>query len=249
MGFGYLLLGYLAAFLLEITANAAPIHAGPLALLVGYALMAVGIGKLIAYQKSFRYVFFPLGLLLLTDVYRIIAMIGIWTGNTPGWITENLTEVVGWIEFGLILLFHSALLPAILRLAMSVDLPKTASAASRNLILAWIWGILYLVVHLAPLQGDAQRVFTAVLTLFNLLLILLNLFLFLSCMKNIAPEETEGEEEQPPRRHRWDLLNRLGDRFAREQEKAVETRRAETEEYLRRKKEQAEQRKNRKNKK
>ena len=234
MGFGYLLLGYLAAFLLEITANAAPIHAGPLALLVGYALMAVGIGKLIAYQKSFRYVFFPLGLLLLTDVYRIIAMIGIWTGNTPGWITENLTEVVGWIEFGLILLFHSALLPAILRLAMSVDLPKTASAASRNLILAWIWGILYLVVHLAPLQGDAQRVFTAVLTLFNLLLILLNLFLFLSCMKNIAPE---GEEEKPPHRYRWDLLNRIGDRFAREQEKAAETKRTETEEYLKRRKE------------
>ena len=249
MGFGYLLLGYLTAFLLELTLNADPINAGPLALVVGYGLMAVGIAKLTAYEKNFRLSFAPLGLLFLANVYAIVGMVGNWTGNVPGWMTDRLNSVMDWVVFALVLAFHSLLLPAVLRLAMSVDLPKTANVSSRNLILVWLWGVLYLVTRLVPAGSEAQKVFAVVLTVFDLLFILLNLFLFLSCMKNIAPEETEGEEEQPPRRHRWDLLNRLGDRFAREQEKAVETRRAETEEYLRRKKEQAEQRKNRKNKK
>ena len=239
MGFGYLLLGYLTAFILEITANA--VGAGPLALLVGYGLMAVGIWELQAYQKMFRFAFAPLGLLLATDVYRIIGMIGEWTSRSPAWMTASFTAVVEWSEFALILCFHSLLLPAVLRLAMSVELPKTAAGASRNLILVWIWGVLYSVVRLVPFSDEARKVFTVVLTVFNFLFIFLNLFLFLSCMKNIAPE---GEDEKPPHRYRWDFLNRIGDRFAREHERAAETKRKETEDYLRRRKEKREQKKN-----
>lgn len=244
MGFGYLLLGYLLAFLLEITANA--VGAGPLALLVGYGLMAVGIWKLQTYQKSFRLAFPPLALLLVTDVYRMIGMIGEWASKSPAWMTATVTSAVEWSEFALIVCFHSLLLPAVLRLAMSVELPKTAASASRNLILVWMWGILYSVVRLVPFSEEARKVFTVVLTVFNFLFIFLNLFLFLSCMKNIAPE---GEDEKPPHRYRWNLLNRIGDRFTREHERAVETSRKDIEEYLRRKKEKKEKREQKKNKK
>lgn len=240
MGFGYLLLGYLAAFILEITANA--VGAGPLALLIGYGLMAVGIGKLQAYQRSFRFAFPPLALLLVADVYRIVGMIGEWTSASPAWMTATFTSAVEWSEFALIVIFHSLLLPAVLRLAMSVELPKTATSASRNLILVWLWGILYAVVHLAPLSDEAGKVLTVVMTAFDFLFILLNLFLFLSCMKNIAPE---GEDEKPPHRYRWNLLNRIGDRFASEHERAAEKKRKETEEYLQRRKDKREQKQNR----
>ena len=62
-------------------------------------------------------------------------------------------------------------------------------------------------------------------------------------MKNIAPE---GEDERPPHRYRWNLLNRIGDRFAREQEHAVEKKREETEAYLRRRKEKRDRKQNKK---
>lgn len=241
MGFGYLLLGYLLAFLLEITANA--VGLGSIALLVGYGLMAAGIWKLHAYEKSFRFALLPLGFLLIADAYHLANMICDWVAWNPNWINETAEQIVGWIEFGLILAFHSLLLPAALRLAMSVELPKTAVSASRNLILVWIWGVLYLVVRLVPLSKEASNVFTVVLTVFNLLFILLDLFLFLSCMKNIAPE---GEDERPPHRYRWNLLNRIGDRFAREQEHAVEKKREETEAYLRRRKEKRDRKQNKK---
>ncbi len=239
MGFGYLFLGYLTAFLLEITVNA--IHAGPLALLVGYSLMAVGVWRLKAYQRSFRLALPPLALLFLVNIYRILEMFGEWFLWNPAWMSDSLGTVAGWLEFVFILLFHSLLLPAVLRLAMAVGLPKTAVAASRNLILVWIWAALYLVVRLAPLSSDAGKVFGVVLTLFDFLFIILNLFLFLSCMKNIAP----ANEDDSPRRYRWNLLNRIGDRFAREQERASETKRGETEAYLRRRKEKQEQKKKR----
>lgn len=229
------------AFLLEITASA--VGLGSIALLVGYGLMAAGIWKLRAYERLFRFALLPLGFLLIADGYHLAQMICNWAAWSPSWINGTAEQIVGWIEFGLILALHSLLLPAVLRLAMSVELPKTAVSASRNLILVWIWGVLYLVVNLAPLSEEAGKVFAVVLTVFNLLFILLDLLLFLSCMKNIAPE---GEDEQPPHRYRWDLLNRIGDRFAREQERAVDKKREETEAYLRRRKEKREQKKNKK---
>ena len=239
MGFGFLLFGYLTAFLLKSTANAVGI--GSLALLVGYGLMVVGIWKLRVYEQLFRFALLPLGFLLIADGYHLAQMICGWAAWNPNWINETADQIVGWIEFALILVFHSLLLPAVLRLAMSVELPKTAVSASRNLILVWIWGILYLIVQLVPFSKVASNFFTVVLTVFNFLFILLNIFLFLSCMKNIAPE---GETEQPPHRYRWDLLNRIGDRFAQKQEQAADKRREETEAYLRRRKEKRDQKKN-----
>ena len=240
MGFGYLFLGYLLAFLLEITASVKPLGAGPIAVLAGCVLMLIGIWKLSSYEKLFKFSAIPLGLLLLTNVYHDIEMVGAWVGKTPGWMTGGFTAAIGWIDFAAIVLLHSLLLPAILRLAMSVELPKTAVACSRNLILVWLWGILYLLSALVPFTGAAKRGVLMAQVLCNLAVILMNLWLLLTCMKNIAPEE---DPEEPPHRYRWNFLNRIGDRFIGEHERAYEKKRKETEEYLLRRKEKKEKQK------
>ncbi len=227
MGFGYLFLGYLTAFLLELTVNA--VGAGPIALLVGYALMGIGIVKLYAYQRRFRFSLIPLGLLFLENIYRIIGMICAWASWNPAWMTEKLGRAMSWAEFALILAFHVLLLPAIGKLAASVDLPKTVLATGRDLILVFFWAGLYLAVMFIPFSEELGKAFGVVLTVVNLLMILMILFLLLSCMKNIAP----ADEDDTPHRYRWNLLNRIGDRVAREHDKATETYRREAEERLR----------------
>ena len=237
MGFGYLFLGYLFSFLLEITASIKPIGAGPLAVLAGCVLMLIGVWKLSDYEKFFRFSVIPLGLLLLTNVYHDIEMVGAWVGKTPAWVTGGFTTAIGWIDFAAVILLHALLLPAILRLAMSVELPKTGTAATRNLILVGIWGVLYLAVNLIPFPATAKKGVLLAQVLCNFAVILMNLWLLLSCMKNIAPEESA---EEPPHRYRWNFLNRIGDRFFGEHERAVEKKRLETQDFLLRRKEKRE---------
>lgn len=232
-------MGYLFAFLLEITANVQPLGAGPIAVLLGCILMLAGVIKLSDFEKAFRFSTVPIGLLLFTNVFHDIAMVGAWIGKTPEWMSENVTAVFGWIDFAAVVLLHVLLLSAIARLAMSVDLRKTATAAMRNLIFAGLWGVLYLCASLIPFPGNVQKGVLLAQVLCNLAVLLLNLWLFLSCMKNIAPEE---DADQPPHRYRWDLLNRIGDRFFGEHERAAEKKRRETEDFLRRRKEKKENR-------
>ena len=239
-------MGYLFAFLLEITANVKPLGAGPIAVLVGCVLMLIGVLKLSDYEKSFRLASIPLGLLLFTDLFHGVEMVSAWVGKTPVWLSENVSAVFGWIDFAAVLLLHSLLLPAVARLASSVELSKTRTAAIRNLILVGLWGALYLCVMLIPFPEKVQKGFLLAQVLCNFVVLLLNLWLLLSCMKNIAPEE---DADQPPHRYRWNLLNRIGDRFTYEHQRAAEKKRLETEDYLRRRIERSEAKKNRKNKK
>lgn len=243
MGFGYLFLGYLFAFLLEITANVKPLGAGPLAVLLGCILMLIGVLKLSDYEKNFRLCSVPLGLLLFTNLFHDVEMVCAWIGETPVWMSEIVKSTFGWIDFVAILLLHALLLPAVARLALSVELPKTRAASTRNLVFVGLWGVLYLCAMLIPFPEKVQKGVLLAQVICNFAVILLNLWLFLSCMKNIAPEE---DTEEAPHRYRWNLLNRIGDRFTYEHERAVEKKRAETEEFLRRRMERREERKNRK---
>ena len=236
MGFGYLFLGYLLAFLLKFAAD--NIGAGPLVFLVGTVLIAVGVRLLSDYEKTFRFSYIPLGLLTLSNGYQIICMIAGWTRKTPAWMTADVNNTLEWCHVAFIVLFHVLLAIAVARLTLSIGLPKTASFALCNLILLGAWVIFAVVLKAAPLSSKAIRILTAVQVLTQISWTLFDLGLFLSCMKNIAPQ---GEEDQPPKRYRWDLLNKIGDRFFGEHERAVEKQKAETEVYLRRRKEKREQ--------
>ncbi len=237
MGFGYLFLGYLTAFLLKLTANG--IRIGAVALVLGYALMAAGLFKLRRYQARFTaalWVLLPLSLLAVYELAKMFCDLFLWN---PFWINETVTAVVSWLTLLLILLFHAALLSAIRVLAMEVGLPKLAAAAVRNLLFFGLYVVFYVLINVPGL--DSARPYLIICaTVVNVSYLLLNLLLLLSCMKNICPE---GEEEQPKHRYRWNFLNKIGDKFSETQERAVETRRRELEERMRRRAEKREQKK------
>lgn len=239
MGFGYLLIGYLVTFVLYLTANA--LQVGFLALWLGYALMIHGVRMLKKYCNSFLWTEGMLWALLLPTVYRTLgALSDLFLWELP-WMTATLGTAVSWVEFLLLIGFHGALLMSVGELAGAVGLTGTVRAARRDMIAVSLYAIVYLFVNLPITALDGIRpYFTLSLTVLNLLFILLSLFLLLSCNKNIC---RDGEEEPPPKRYRWDLLNRIGDGYAKTQEQAAERNRETAEAFLKRRKERKENRK------
>lgn len=233
MGFGYLLLGYLVTFLLKMIASA--LGVGFAALLVGYGLMAWGLHSLKRYCSFFAYAEWCLIPLFLLAIYRgaeELSELFLW--NLP-FVSQTVGSVVGWVEFAIIMLFHALLLSAIRELGMQVELNRIASAAVRNMIIVLIYAILY-VLCLLPIAAlnSVRQYFVLSLNLFNLAWIFCNLFLFLSCAKNIC---AEGQEDPEPKRYRWNFLNRVGDSFERNFQRASERSRNDVEDYLRKKQE------------
>ncbi len=236
MGFGYLLLGYLVTFLLKLAVSA--LGVGFVALLVGYGLMAWGLDTLKRYCPFFAYAQWCLIPLFLTALYHgaeDLSSLFLW--NLP-FVTSAVSKAIGWVDFAVIMLFHAALLSAIRELAMQVELKQTASASVRNMIIVFIYAVLYIFCMLPIAALDSvRRYFVLSLNLFNLAWIFCNLFLFLSCAKNIC---AEGQENPEPKRYRWNFLNRVGDSFEKNIQKAGERNKNDIEDYLRRKREKRE---------
>ena len=239
MGFGYLLLGYLTAFLLKLTANG--IGLGAAVLMLGYALMAVGLFKLRLYHSRFTaalWCLLPLSLLAVYELIKMFCDLFLWE---PSWINATATSIVSWLTLIGILVFHAALLSAIRGIAIEVGLPKIAAAAVRDLLFFGLYIVFYVLIQVPSAGLDKARPYLILCaTIVNVVCLFLNSLLLLSCTKNICPE---GEEEPPKRRYRWNFLNRLGDKYAETQERAVETRRREMEERLLRRREKREQKK------
>ena len=233
MGFGWLLIGYLVTFVFEMTANA--LKVGPLVVLLGYALMLRGLIGLRRFCKPFLIAAWILAPLFLLNLYRDLALFDEWFLWEIPFVTSSVTSAVDWLEFLFLMIFHAAMLSAVRVLALRVDLQRTAVATMRNLIVVFLFAVLYVIARLPLPELDGARPYlTLAVTVLNLAFIFLNLILLLSCTKNICPE---GEEDPPPKRYRWNLLNRIGDKFAQTQEQAVQKQREDIENHLRRRRE------------
>lgn len=230
MGFGYLLLGYLIAFLLKILASGLGI--GGVALLFGYVVMWYGISRLKLFCSSFVWAEWSMLPLLLIAVYRVLqdfAALFLW--NMP-WLSGNVASVAAWADLLLIVLMHAALLSSIRELAMGLELKHITVASMRNMILVGFYAFLYFFYQLPIGSLDGIKPYLGpTMTLLNLIWLILNLWLFLTCTKDIC---AEGDEEIAPRRYRWELLNRIGDRFGENIQKAGDRNKEEIEQYLRR---------------
>ena len=246
MGFGYLLLGYLVTFLLTMTANRLGI--GSLTLLLGEVLMLLGVINLEKYEKRFFFAKPLLAALLLGGVYQAAREVLTFCKiDLPFFSSALAGTLYNWYLFLFIMLLQAVLLLAIATLAKAVGLLHLRSKAYRNLIFLGLYGLLYLICYL-PIAAlaAAKPYLTIPMSLCLLLTIGLNLFLFLSCMKNIAPA---GEEDPAPKRYRWEFLNKVGDAFERNRREAAESGRAYAEEKLRQKKEAREKKRIQHNKK
>ncbi len=230
MGFGYLFLGYLVTFLLHTLASA--LGVGSLAMILGCAMMWTGLRGLRLFCKGFALAEWALYPMFVMGIYRLVGDLSdlfLWDLT----FFSKASNAASWIEFCLIMIFHAALLSAIREIGMQVELKKIASAAIRNMIIVFLYAATYALYWIPNAVSESVRGYlTLSITLLNLAWILCNLWLLLTCAKDIVPE---GQEEQEPKRYRWEFLNRMGDRFEENMKKAADSNRAAIEESLRKK--------------
>ena len=234
MGFGYLLIGYLVTFVIYLTLQA--LGLGGLGLLVGYGIMLLGLCQLRRFQNAFVYAKWSLIPLLVLALYEsVISLSELFLLELP-FSTQAVGVVTDWITFLLIIFFNMTLLYGIRALAMDVELPRINTMAVRNSIVVGAYGVLYVV---AQIPGTGPYLVTP-LVILQITWIALNLFLFLTCAKDICPE---GEEEITPKRYRWELLNKIGDAYERNRQRSIEQTTREAEAALRRRQEKRNQKK------
>lgn len=241
MGFGYLFLGYLVTFVLYMTVNG--LGFGGLALLVGYSTMLYGIWQLNHYHRAFawaKWLLFPMLALAVLETLKNFNALFLW-----GLPLEKavLTAVVEWLTLMFITVFHFALLFAIRALATEVGLLHIATAAIRNALFVALYVLLFSVARMPFVSEQIRGYLTLPVILVDLVWIFCNLFLFISCMKNICPA---GDEEVAERRSRFEWINRIQDAYEKNRQKSVEHTTKQTEEFLRRRKEKQERKKHKK---
>jgi len=241
MGFGYLFLGYLVTFVLSISLER--IGVGGAAFLLGYALMLRGLMELTRYQKSFSYAKWLSYPLLALSAFHLLESLNsmlVWQLPIFG---AGVLEAIGTVTLLLEVCFQLAILFGIRMLAQDVQLPKIAASAIRNGIFLILYGILRSVETMPDAWvGSFVKYVSFARGLVEIVLIACNLFLLLACNKNICPE---GDEDQPPRRSRFGLINRMNDAYDKTHQKNIENARGDAQEMVRRYREKKEQKKNR----
>ena len=234
MGFGYLLIGYLVTFVIYLTLQA--LGLGGLGLLVGYGIMLLGLFQLNRFQSAFVYPKWSLIPLLVLAIYESVTSLAeLFLIDLP-FPTQTVDTVADWATFLLIIFFNMTLLYAIRALAKDVELPRINTVAVRNSIFVGAYGVLYVV---AQIPGAGQYLVVP-LVILQIVWVVCNLFLFLTCAKDICPE---GEEEITPVRYRWEFLNKIGDAYERTRQRSIEQTTKEAEEMLRRRQEKRNQKK------
>ena len=243
MGFGYLFLGYLVTFLLYMTVSG--LGLGGVALLLGYSLMLYGLWQLNHYHRAFawsKWILLPLLLLALFDTLRELDALLLWRLPLFG---ETLVTVLDWCKLLLLIFFNLAMLYAIRMLAGEVGLLHIATAAVRNSVFVALYALLSVLARM-PFVASIQGYFNLPLVLLDLVWIICNLLLLISCTKNICPA---GDEEVAERRSRFAFVNRIQDIYEENKQKNVERATRETEDFLRKRREKRENQTNKKKKK
>lgn len=235
MGFGILFVGYAISFLVSMT------YYGYLFRLVGFCIMSVALLKLREYGKGFRY---PLIIALAMTAFGLVeSYFELATKLSlplPGFAGASAT-VMDWICMLGIILFNLALLYAIFDIAGRLELTDQRNSAVRNAIFI----VLYLILNalgMGPLSGNETfgKYFSLPIFLLQLLWVIADLVLIFSCYMYICPE---GDEDMPRRKTGIGFIDRLAEESDRRTDKAVE----DTNEYLKQK--QAERQNRRKKKK
>jgi len=244
MGFGFLFLGYLVAFVLSMTLER--LHVGGLAYLLGYALMLRGLTELTRYQKNFsyaKYLTFPL--LALAGYSLLGSFDTMFYWNLPIFVS-SVREVVSAVTDLLMLVFQCAVLFGIRMLAREVELLHIDTKALRNMIFVAMYAILYCVARF-PVSwvGSFVGYVEYAKMLVWLVLVVCNLLLLLSCNKNICPA---GDEDQPPRQSRFGFINRMNDAYNNVHQKNIDNAKRDAEAFVRRRREKKEQKNNKRKK-
>lgn len=242
MGFGYLFIGYLIAFVLYLTVQA--LGVGGLALLIGFGTMMLGLWELTHYQKVFAYAKWLCVPLLLTSAYQLVYQLGaLFLWDSP-LVAASVQSFVLWVHFFLLVAFHFFLLYAIYLICREVGIQHMATVAIRNMIFYAIYALLYVLTNSVFAQDSTARsyvLFSSIMM--QVVCTVFNLIFLISCTKNIC---AEGEEDVPQKPHRWSLLNKLDSVYDRTRQKAVDNARKDGEAMAERRRQRKEKKKSKK---
>ncbi len=199
MGFGYLLIGYFMAFAFSL-ANVYFFFD-----IIGGAVMLVGLSKLASHGTNFyRAMWADMSYLLLCLARAVLLMLKVIEAD--GWIVTALG--VGIAAASLVLQFF--ILAGIYFIARKVDLIKEEEHAKRNILYILLYYVGYIVsVLILPYLGTIANLISLALTVFGIVVIILNLILIHSCYCRICLKGQEHGERTPSR---FAIVNRFNEK-------------------------------------
>lgn len=216
MGWGLLFFGYFLEFILGMNAMFAPfVH------LVAYAFMVVGCNGLARYCKRFALPKWCALGLMLPAIWRTFAGVNDLLSLGLPFLPDVVTEVVRWIDFSGVVVFHILLALAVKELALRVGVNKNAVRAIRNLIMVGLHAAFILIQAALPVES-VVRVLYPVSLLLQLAWAICNCIMLYSCYMRIAPA---NESDAPPP-SRFAFINRIRRAMEEREQKAIEADRA-----------------------
>lgn len=216
MGFGLLLAGYIAAFLMSMTLYGWAIR------ILGCIVMILGCRKLHEYFRGFAYVEGAAALVALTGIAEGVFYV---TERINSAVPDIVKTVEGWAWFAVVLLFHLLLGWELNLAAKAVGIEKPRTTALTSMVTAVIWALTYALGIMKLIEPGFYYVLL-------LVLIVLSAVAIYGCYKNICPA---GQENAPLRRKtRIGFIDRFFEKVDEKEARALETTRAEIEERQRR---------------
>ncbi len=242
MGFGYLLLGYLIAYVISLAVGG--FGFGGIAILLGCGLMFMGLSELRRYQNAFLY---ALWMLLPVSVCALYSTVGaldeLFLWQLPIF-NETVEKAFEFSSFISSMLLQLAMLYAIRIIAADVGLGSMSTTAIRNMLIVEVYSVLMLVGNMGlQLPKGVANTLALLAMLLNITLVVCNLLLLLACNKNIC---RKGDEEITPKRSKFNSINRMTDFFEKNRRETADSTRAYAEDALRRRQEKKNKKKKRK---
>lgn len=216
MGFGFLFLGYLIEYILELNAY------GALLYLPGYGLLYLGLMNLQLYCHSFRYAKWATIPLVVLAAYRTLEGVGALFSFSVPLVTETLSTVAHYANMVLVLLFHILLALAIKDLAVRTGVKKIAASALRNMVLVVLY---YSVMIPVTVVGTLDSILYGSLLILRLLWAILNCITIYSCYMRICPAD-EAQREQAVKPSRFGFVNKFREEFQKREDRAIAADRA-----------------------
>ena len=213
MGFGFLLIGYVFAFL--ATVGLGPYVFG--GIIVGSVLMFIGLKELKKYDPVFFYAYscniclFACGLLLAL----------VWAIESFTTVDISIfSTIVSSLKLAFCLLFDISMLYGIADLSRRVDYPETRQKAYRNMIFVGVFNALQLLVFL-PIGfiQNSKGFLMALLLIIQLIYTAVNALLIFKCYVMICPE---GQEDMPRKKSKFAFINKFREIRDAKDEKAME---------------------------
>lgn len=214
MGFGLLFIGYILTYLLYLAGGY-----GCFPALIGCFIMLYALTKVSEYESRFKYAFFAV--IPLTVCWGYFAAIEIATllGTAlPGFLSWNGTKnTIIFIRTFFDLIYHTALLLSIAKIAEDTGITKTKVAALRNLIIYFIFFAAEIIDYFTPATNAyAIYIFLAVMLLWFAELVLNGICIF-SCYMRICDEGDQNMDAKPSR---FKVINDLRAEYDRREAKA-----------------------------